>query len=73
MPDSRRHFLKQTAVTSAFLGLSRFATRSAHGADGEEGYRYGKLIPDPQRIFDLPAGFTYKIIGHYRYHPAPSR
>ncbi len=23
---------------------------------------YGPLVPDPRRIFDLPAGFTYKVI-----------
>lgn len=63
MPDSRRQFLKHATVTTAFLGLARFSTRQAQAADGEEGFRYGKLVPDPKRIFDLPPGFSYKVIG----------
>ena len=50
-------------MTVGFLGLSRFSIRIAQAAPGEEGFKYGKLLPDPNRIFDLPAGFTYEIIG----------
>jgi secreted PhoX family phosphatase len=63
MPNSRRQFLRRSAVTVGFLGLSRFSIRTAQAALGEEGLKYGKLLPDPNRIFDLPAGFTYEIIG----------
>jgi secreted PhoX family phosphatase len=50
-------------VTTAFLGLSRFSIQTTQAAPGEEGFRYGDLVPDPKRIFDLPRGFKYKVIG----------
>ena len=63
MSNTRRQFLKRSAVSAAFVGLSRFSTGIAHAAPGEEGSKYGDLVSDPKRIFDLPAGFKYKIIG----------
>lgn len=63
MSDNRREFLRRSSVTAAFLGLSRFASQSSTAAPGEEGYKYGKLQSDPNRVFDLPAGFSYKVIG----------
>src|SRR5215207_8805683 len=78
MNTFRRQFLTSAAaVTTAFLGLHRF-TQSAFGqaAPGGRGRggsrrgpdyqnevnRYGPLIPDPNRIFDLPKGFRYTIL-----------
>ncbi len=63
MPDSRRQFLKRSAVTAAFLGLSRFTSGTANAAAEAEGLKYGNLLPDPNRILDLPKGFRYNLIG----------
>ncbi len=62
MPDSRRQFLKHSAVATAFLGLARLSNHARAELD-DDSYRYGKLVDDPHRIFDLPAGFSYRIIG----------
>ena len=62
MKTSRRDFLKSAAtVTAAFSGLSRYASAQAPAGAGPG--KYGPLVRDPKRIFDLPAGFKYKIIG----------
>lgn len=65
MTFSRRRFFKYTtAVTVGFTGLQNF--HFAHGAADEEktdACGYGKLIPDPKRLWDLPEGFSYQIIG----------
>ncbi|MDG2125057.1 MAG: DUF839 domain-containing protein [Verrucomicrobiales bacterium] len=63
MSLSRRRFLSQSAaVTTAFSGLLKFTAGTAHSA-GTAASKYGELVADPLRIFDLPAGFSYKIIG----------
>jgi uncharacterized repeat protein (TIGR03803 family) len=62
MPLSRRLFLAGAATTAAFSG---FAQRSgAQGADTyvNDVHGYGPLIPDPNRVFDLPQGFSYQVI-----------
>ena len=62
MKTSRREFLKNAAlVTTAFSGLSRYA--NAQGSAPAVAGRFGSLVEDPKRIFDLPAGFKYTIIG----------
>ena len=59
----RRTFAGSGLATLAFLGLARHA-----GAQpGAETYRnqvpgYGPLLPDPNGLFDLPAGFSYSVI-----------
>jgi len=77
MQTSRRQFLSRAgSVSAGFLGLRLHSSRSsAQGLPGlgprlrrdEEGYqsefeRYGPLVPDPRRLFDLPAGFRYTVI-----------
>ncbi len=67
MKASRRQFLKDSGyVTAGFLGLQQYLIGPAQGKltqkyQSELG-KYGKLIPDPARILDLPKGFSYKLI-----------
>lgn len=67
---SRRQFLQTAAATTAFAGFARFAdAQITADADGysNPGYAseitgYGPLLRDPAEIFDLPEGFSYKVI-----------
>lgn len=57
---NRRHFLKSaSAVTIGFMGLHKLlgcaSKTPAH-------YGFGPLLPDPEKILDLPKGFSYRII-----------
>jgi len=62
----RRHFIKSAGCTL----LGAFASRSfvvgekslTESQTGEDGFGYGPLIEDPDKIMDLPEGFQYKII-----------
>jgi len=66
---SRRTFLKAAAISAGFIGLRSFArgpfsqgptqpaTLPKSKAKG-----YGPLIPNPAGVFDLPEGFSYKMI-----------
>ncbi len=59
MPIPRRGFLKESgAAALAFLGLR---TLVACGPVRRPG-GYGPLIPDPNKILDLPEGFRYKVV-----------
>lgn len=71
MGISRREFVRQgAAVTAGFLGLGRYLGaqgRASGSALAVQPYAnefdgYGPLVPDPQRIVDLPAGFRYSVI-----------
>ena len=67
---SRRQFLQTAAASAAFAGLARYA--NAQVTADSEGYSnpgyasevagYGPLRRDPAEIFDLPEGFSYKVI-----------
>lgn len=63
MNQSRRSFFRTAgAVSLGFAGLHRFETFIGSGlvhADGHEA-GYGGLVRDPDRILDLPEGFTYR-------------
>jgi secreted PhoX family phosphatase len=61
----RRDLLTGSAAALAFSGFARSV--SAQTAAAEETYvnevhGYGPLIPDPNRLLDLPEGFTYQVI-----------
>ena len=61
----RRDLLTGSAAALAFSGLARHAM--AQTAPAEETYRnevagYGPLLRDPNRLLDLPEGFTYQVI-----------
>lgn len=62
MRISRRRFLRTGAGAAAALmlpgTLDLLFASIAHGAERETA-GYGPLVPDPQGLLDLPAGFTY--------------
>lgn len=66
MTLSRRHLLSAAATGAAFVGFSRFASAQASAGAGA-GYvnqveGYGRLVPDPKGLFDLPSGFYYTVV-----------
>lgn len=80
MPLTRRDFTRSTALTGAGVALtgSVGALASAPGAlatadtestghapaDPHGGVGYGPLVPDPDGILALPAGFSYRVLTH---------
>ncbi|MBL1429961.1 MAG: DUF839 domain-containing protein [Robiginitomaculum sp.] len=63
MKLSRRNVLKVSAISAAFGGLSTLtACADKRQAPVLTIDKYGKLIPDPKGILDLPKGFAYKIL-----------
>ena len=65
MSISRKHFLKQAgALALGFSGLQIFSgcTQSSKHLVTNP---FGRLRSDPAGIFDLPKGFTYKIISNF--------
>ena len=63
--STRREFItKAGTLSAAFLGLQRisFADLSESAASMPTCLGYGKLVPDPARIFDLPKEFRYRVI-----------
>lgn len=69
MSLSRRQFLVQCgAVAVGFSGLRTFLSFSdasgvsSTASTAESLGGYGPLLPDPRKIFDLPAGFSYRVI-----------
>lgn len=61
----RRDLLTGSAAALAFSGLAHNV--SAQAAAGGETYvnevpGYGPLVPDPNRLLDLPEGFTYQVV-----------
>lgn len=64
-PVSRRHFLKVAgAVSLGFSGLFQMMERTGFAAPGVDAipFGYGPLKADPAGLFDLPEGFTYRVI-----------
>lgn len=66
---SRREFLKNSLITSGFLGLSACSQNySIAVSSGESGSTnlategYGPLLSDPNGRLKLPKGFSYKVI-----------
>ena len=62
MSLSRRRFLSGAAVSAAFAGLARHSGAQDVVSYVNEVPGYGPLVADPNRIFDLPAGFSYQVI-----------
>ncbi|MFF7386733.1 alkaline phosphatase PhoX [Streptomyces griseoluteus] len=76
MSLTRRDFARTTAVTGAGVVLAgsvgALATApqalaaadldGARDAHGHPGIGYGPLVPDPDGILALPAGFTYRVV-----------
>lgn len=73
MTLSRRHFLERAgAVTLGLAGLrtgiaNGNVLRAASGAPGAGSAAdiYGPLIADPNKLFDLPKGFSYTVLSRY--------
>ena len=70
-PTSRRKFITHTSMTAGgFLGLQKFVNLQSEELDEDanfQGYAneaniYGPLIKDPNRILDLPDGFSYDVL-----------
>jgi secreted PhoX family phosphatase len=60
MRMTRRSFLRTSATVSAgFLALRDFAGASGYGEVIE---KYGRLVPDPKGVLDLPEGFSYTLL-----------
>lgn len=56
MPSTRRDFLLTSgAATLAFLGLRNLLDGAVLADDAG----YGPLVPDPNKLLDLPRGFSY--------------
>jgi secreted PhoX family phosphatase len=65
MSISRKHFLKQAgALALGFSGLQIFSGCS-QSSKRLVTNPFGRLRSDPAGIFDLPKGFTYKIISNF--------
>ena len=65
MRPHRRELIAGSAAAFAFTGFARHA--EAQSGDAEETYvnqvaGYGPLVPDPNRLLDLPEGFSYQVI-----------
>jgi uncharacterized protein len=61
MDVTRRSMLTGLSATAlGFAGLRRLSEAPARAQPAASGY--GPLVPDPQRLLDLPSGFTYKIV-----------
>lgn len=65
MRIDRRNLIATTAAAAAFTGFARNV--QAQVATTEETYvnqveGYGPLLRDPNRLLDLPQGFTYQVI-----------
>jgi len=62
MVISRRYFLRTAgAVSLGFAGLHRFLDPGEVYADLVD-WGYGALVSDPEKLLDLPQGFSYQII-----------
>lgn len=59
MHSTRRQFLIATggSVAAAFIGLRAASAKPAAAVND-----FGALIPDPNGVLDLPAGFNYQVI-----------
>ena len=64
---TRRHFLaRSSGVALGFAGLQSSLARGAVARvlrEPDAGVGYGPLVADTEGIFDLPEGFTYRIVG----------
>ncbi len=61
MPLTRRQF-GSTMLGTAFAGLAARAYADAPPMGRDEVPGFGDLVPDPNRLLDLPEGFSYKVI-----------
>jgi secreted PhoX family phosphatase len=60
MISDRRQFLRATGTAFAALAASGCMRETLAQAAGPAGY--GPLLPDPNGLIDLPAGFSYRVV-----------
>ncbi len=60
-PLSRRELLRRTGYLG-LLGLSSTVLPLPRLGAADEEVGYGPLVPDPQKVFDLPRGFSYALL-----------
>lgn len=67
MSLSRRNFIKQAgAISLGFSGLQLIMNGTGFSSVFlSDSNGYGPLVKDPEGIFDLPEGFSYKIISRF--------
>ncbi|WP_222439172.1 alkaline phosphatase PhoX [Echinicola salinicaeni] len=59
----RREFIKQSGmVTLGFMGLFQCIQPSSKNGSSSDLIGYGALVEDPDKILNLPKGFSYSII-----------
>ena len=58
----RRTFLHTTGLAFAALSASGCITRPLPDRSFSRAVGYGTLVPDPQGLLDLPAGFSYQVV-----------
>lgn len=67
MSISRKRFLKQAgSITLGFSGLRLFSSLSTVSTEKAIAHPFGPLVPDPHGLFDLPEGFSYKVISRFK-------
>ena len=67
----RRRLLATAPAALAFSGLARHAAAQAAGEETyvNQVHGYGPLVRDPNRLLDLPEGFTYQVVSQSGIRP----
>ena len=64
--QDRRHFLKQaSAFAVGFAGLHTFMGCGSDRTRPSKEVGFGELQPDPDGMFDLPEGFSYRVVSRH--------
>jgi uncharacterized protein len=62
---TRRHFLRNAAAASAAFSSLKLIGCGSGSSSASIPTGYGDLVPDPEGIMDLPAGFSYRIFSQF--------
>lgn len=62
MPATRRAFLQTSAAYAAAFGGLRCLLAAPGASPARQISGYGPLVPDSDKVLDLPEGFSYQII-----------
>ena len=61
-PDRRRFLRRSAALSLPFAGLRLLGGCAPGHAPLPVSSRFGPLVPDPNGVLDLPAGFGYRVV-----------
>lgn len=61
---NRREFTLALTGT-AFAGMLAACATTSPADPGRRPRAYGPLVPDPEGLFDLPAGFSYRVVSSF--------